>query len=192
MVYGVSNLDWWFLEMTAVFFVGAVVIGFIMKINETVFVNTFIKGANELLSVAFIIGLARGVTVLMEDGLISDTLLFYASSVTDGMHKGLFINTMLYVYSGLSFFIPSSSGMAVLTMPVLSPLADGVGIGREAIVNAYLFGMGLFSFINPTGIVLASLAIVRVSFAKWLKFVLPLVVILAILSMIALTIQVYL
>jgi len=124
--------------------------------------------------------------------LISDTLLFYASSVTDGMHKGLFINTMLYVYSGLSFFIPSSSGMAVLTMPVLSPLADGVGIGREAVVNAYQYGIGLFSFINPTGIVLASLAIVRVSFAKWLKFVLPLVAILAILSMIALTIQVYL
>jgi len=99
---------------------------------------------------------------------------------------------MLYVYSGLSFFIPSSSGMAVLTMPVLSPLADGVGIGREAVVNAYQYGIGLFSFINPTGIVLASLAIVRVSFAKWLKFVLPLVAILAILSMIALTIQVYL
>ena len=192
MVYGVSNLDWWFLEMTGVFFVGAILIGFIMKINETVFVNTFIKGANELLGVAFIIGLARGVTVLMEDGLISDTLLYYASSVTDGMHKGLFINTMLYVYSGLSFFIPSSSGMAVLTMPVLSPLADGVGIGREAVVNAYQYGIGLFSFINPTGIVLASLAIVRVSFAKWLKFIIPLVCILAVLSMIALTIQVYL
>jgi len=192
MVYGVSNLGWWFLEMTGVFFVGAILIGFIMRINETVFVNTFMKGANELLGVAFIIGLARGVTVLMEDGLISDTLLFYASSVTDGMHKGLFINTLLYVYSGLSFFIPSSSGMAVLTMPVLSPLADGVGIGREAVVNAYQYGIGLFNFINPTGIVLASLAIVRVSFAKWLKFVIPLVVILAILSMIALTIQVYL
>ena len=192
MVYGVINLEWWFLEMTGVFFVGALLIGLIMRINETIFVNTFIKGANELLGVAFIIGLARGVTVLMEDGLISDTLLYYASSVTDGMHKGLFINTMLYVYSGLSFFIPSSSGMAVLTMPVLSPLADGVGIGREAVVNAYQYGIGLFNFINPTGIVLASLAIVKVSFAKWLKFVIPLVCILAVLSMVALTIQVYL
>ncbi|TXD45927.1 YfcC family protein [Polaribacter sp. IC073] len=192
MVYGVSNLDWWFLEMTGIFFVGALLIGFICKINETVFVETFIKGANDLLSVAFIIGIARGVTILMEDGLISDTLLYYSSAVTEGMNKGFFINSMLFVYSGLSFFIPSSSGMAVLTMPILSPLADGVNIGREAVVNAYLFGMGLFNFINPTGLILASLAIVKVGYDKWLKFVLPLVIILAVVSMVFLTISVYL
>lgn len=192
MVYGVSNLHWWFVEMTAVFFIASVLIGFIIRINETKFVNTFMEGASELLSVAFIIGLARGVTILMEDGLISDTLLFYSSSLTDGMHKGLFINTMMYVYSGLSFFIPSSSGMAVLTMPVLSPLADGVGVGRELVVNAYMYGMGLFNFINPTGLILASLAIVKVSYDKWLKFVMPLVIILAVVFMAALTISVYL
>ncbi|AUC84526.1 hypothetical protein CW731_04075 [Polaribacter sp. ALD11] len=191
MVYGVSNLDWWFLEMTGVFFVGALLIGFICKINETVFVETFIKGANDLLSVAFIIGIARGVTILMEDGLISDTLLYYSSSVTEGMNKGFFINSMLFVYSGLSFFIPSSSGMAVLTMPILSPLADGVNIGRESVVNTYLFGMGLFNFINPTGLILASLAIVKVGYDKWLKFVMPLVIILAVVSMVFLTISVY-
>jgi uncharacterized ion transporter superfamily protein YfcC len=192
MVYGVSNLDWWFIEMTGVFFVGALLIGFICRINETIFVDTFIKGANELLSVAFIIGLARGVTILMEDGLISDTLLFYASSFTDGMNKGLFINSMLFVYSGLSFFIPSSSGMAVLTMPILSPLADTVSLGREHIVNTYLLGMGLFNFINPTGLILASLAIVKIGYDKWLKFVIPLVLILTLVSMLFLTISVYL
>ena len=192
MVYGVINLDWWFLEMTAVFFVGALVIGFIYKINETVFVETFIKGANELLSVAFIIGLARGVTILMEDGLISDTLLFYASSFTEGMHKGLFINAMMFVYSGLTFFIPSSSGMAVLTMPIMSPLADTVSLDREHVVNAYLLGIGLFNFINPTGLILASLAMIKVGYDKWLKFVIPLVLILTLLSIIFLTISVYL
>ncbi len=191
MVYGVSNLDWWFIEMTGIFFVGALLIGFICRINETVFVDTFIKGANELLSVAFIIGLARGVTILMEDGLISDTLLFYSSSFTNGMNKGLFINSMLFVYSGLSFFIPSSSGMAVLTMPIMSPLADTVSLGREHVVNTYLLGMGLFNFINPTGLILASLAIVKVGYDKWLKFVIPLVLILTLVSMIFLTISVY-
>ena len=192
MVYGVSNLDWWFIEMTGVFFVGALLIGFICRINETIFVDTFIKGANELLSVAFIIGLARGVTILMEDGLISDTLLFYSSSFTNGMNKGLFINSMLFVYSGLSFFIPSSSGMAVLTMPIMSPLADTVSLGREHVVNTYLLGMGLFNFINPTGLILASLAIVKVGYDKWLKFIIPLVLILTLVSMIFLTISVYL
>ena len=192
MIYGVSKLDWWFLEMTSVFLVGAILIGIISKTKERVFVDTFVKGATELLGVAFIIGIARGVTVLMEDGLISDTLLYYSSSLTDGMNKGLFINTMLYIYGGLSFFIPSSSGMAVLTMPIMSPLGDGVGIGREFIVNAYQYGMGLFAFLNPTGLILASLAIVNVGYDKWLKFVTPLVVILLILTMLVLTISVYL
>lgn len=191
MVYGVSQLGWWFLEMTAVFLVGAIAIGFISRINERLFVEKFISGAADLLGVAFIIGIARGVTVLMEDGLISDTLLFHASSVTQGMHKGLFINAMLYIYSGLSFFIPSSSGMAVLTMPVMSPLADTVGIGREIVVNAYQYGVGLFKFVSPTGIILASLAMVKVGYDKWLKFVLPLVGILCVLAMVALTISIY-
>ncbi len=192
MIYGVSKLDWWFLEMTSVFFVGAILIGILSRIKERVFVNTFMKGATELLGVAFIIGIARGVTILMEDGLISDTLLYYSSSLTDGMNKGLFINSMLYIYGGLSFFIPSSSGMAVLTMPIMSPLGDGIGVGREYIVNAYQYGMGLFAFLNPTGLILASLAIVNIGYDKWLKFVTPLVIMLLGLTMAVLTISVYL
>lgn len=192
MIYGVSRLGWWFEEMTAVFLVGAIVIGILAKIKEEIFVNTFIKGANDLLGVAFIIGIARGVSVIMESGLMSDTLLYHASSVTQGMPKGIFANAMLFIYSGLSFFIPSSSGMAVLTMPIMSPLADTVGIGREVIVNAYQYGMGLFAFINPTGLILASLAIVKIGYDKWLKFVIPLVIILTIFTMLVLTAQVYL
>ncbi|GGG46308.1 YfcC family protein [Bizionia arctica] len=191
MIYGVSQLDWWFLEMTTVFFVGAILIGFIGKIQEANFVDTFVKGAGDLLGVAIIIGIARGVSVLMEDGFISDTLLYHSSNITEGMNKGVFANVMLFIYGGLSFFIPSSSGMAVLTMPIMSPLADTVGFGREIIVNCYQYGMGLFSFINPTGLILASLAIVKVGYDKWLKFIIPLVVILLIFTMISLTIQVY-
>lgn len=191
MIYGVSQLEWWFLEMTTVFFVGVILIGIIAKINEYEFVETFIKGASELLGVALIIGIARGVTVLMEEGQISDTLLYYASNATNGMNKGIFVNTMLYIYGGLSFFVPSSSGMAVLTMPIIAPLADGVGIGREVIVNTYQYGMGLFAFISPTGLILASLAIVKVGYDKWLRFVIPLVIILTIFTMILLTISVY-
>jgi len=191
MILGVSTLDWWFVEMSSTFLVGAVLIGFIGKIKESVFVDAFVKGASELLGVALIIGIARGITVLMNDGLISDTMLYYASNITNGMNKGLFINAMLYIYGGLSFFIPSSSGMAVLTMPIMSPLADGVGIGREAVVNAYQYGQGLFAFINPTGLILASLAIVKVGYNKWIKFVMPLVLVLLLFTMIALTISVY-
>lgn len=191
MIYGVVKLEWWFIEMTTVFLTGAILIGIIAKIKETIFVETFVKGAGDLLGVAIIIGIARGVSVIMDDGFISDTMLYYASAFTEGMHKGVFINTMLFIYSGLSFFIPSSSGMAVLTMPIISPLADTVGIGRDIIVNAYQYGMGLFAFISPTGLLLPSLAIVKVGYEKWIKFIIPLFIILIIFTMITLTISVY-
>lgn len=191
MIIGVSMLDWWFIEMTSTFLVGAIIIGFIAKINEREFVESFAKGAGELLSVAFIIGIARGVTILMEDGLISDTILYHASTITAGMNKGVFANVMLLIYGGLSFFMPSSSGMAVLTMPIMSPLADTVGIGREVIVQTYQYGLGIFFMINPTGLILAALAVVKIGFDKWLKFVFPLLLILLITTMAFLTVSVY-
>ncbi len=191
MIAGVSFFDWWFVEMTSTFLVGAILIGIIGKIKERVFVEAFAKGAAELLSVAFIVGIARGVTILMEDGLISDTILYHASQITQGMNKGVFTNAMFYIYAGLSFFMPSSSGLAVLTMPIMSPLADTVSVGRETIVNTYQYGMGLFHVINPTSLILAALAIVKIGFDKWLKFILPLLLILMVTSMIVLTLSVY-
>lgn len=191
MIIGVSFLNWWFVEMTATFLVGAILIGIIGKIKESIFVETFAKGAADLLSVAFIIGLARGVTILMEDGLISDTLLYHASALTEGMNKGVFTNAMFFIYGGLSFFMPSSSGLAVLTMPIMSPLADTVNIGRETIVDTYQYGMGLFYLINPTSLILAALAIVKIGYNKWLQFVMPLFMLLILTTMILLTISVY-
>ena len=192
MVYGVVALKWWFIEMTTVFLVGSILIGVIARIKESVFIETFVKGAGDLLGVALIIGIARGISILMDDGAISDTMLHYASGLTEGMNKGVFTNVMLYIYGGLSFFIPSSSGMAVLTMPIMAPLADSVGIAREIMVNIYNYGMGLFAFINPTGLILPSLAVAHVGFNKWLKFVMPLFIILLAFTMFMLTISVYL
>jgi uncharacterized ion transporter superfamily protein YfcC len=117
-------------------------------------------------------------------------MLYYASGITEGMNKSIFADAMMLIYAGLSFFIPSSSGMAVLTMPIMSPLADTVGIGRAVIVDTYMYGQGLFAFINPTGLILASLAVVNVGFNKWLKFVMPLVLILLVVAMAWLSISV--
>ena len=107
------------------------------------------------------------------------------------MNKGLFANVLFVLYGVLSFFIPSSSGMAVLTMPIMSPLADTVGVSRNTVVDCYQYGMGLFAFISPTGLILASLAIVKVGYDKWLKFIMPLVFILFLFSILMLTISVY-
>lgn len=192
MIIGVSRLDWWFEEMASTFLVGAILIGFIARIPEGKFVEVFIKGAGELLGVSVIIGLARGITILMSDGMISDTILFHASEFVQTMGKGLFINSIFMVYNGLTLFIASSSGTAVLTMPIMAPLADSVGIGREMIINAYVFGNGLCGIISPIGMVLPTLAIANIGYDRWLKFIWPLLIILGLICMIFLSISVYL
>lgn len=174
MIYGVSKLGWWFLEMTTLFFVASIVVAVIERIDERAFVSEFINGARDLLGVALIVGIARGVTMIMDHGLISDTMLYYASNIVNGMGKGVFINVMMVLFAGLSFFVPSSSGLAVLSMPVMAPLADVIGVPREVVVSAYQYGMGMMAFITPTGLILASLMMVDVTLDKWFKFVMPL------------------
>lgn len=191
MIYGVSKLNWWFLEMTTLFFVASIIIAIVERIGEKKYIDEFIAGAKDLLGVALIIGIARGVTFILENGLISGTLLHYSSQMVEGMNGGFFINVMMFLFSGLSFFVPSSSGLAVLSMPIMAPLADVVGIPREIVVSAYQYGMGLMAFITPTGLILASLTMVNITYDKWLKFIMPLLSILLLLSMILLTIEVY-
>ncbi|MTI14720.1 YfcC family protein [Sansalvadorimonas verongulae] len=192
MVYGVSQLGWWFEEMTTLFFVSSIVIGLLSRTSEKDFVREFVAGANDLLGVALIIAIARGVTILMDHGMISDSILYSSAGLVDGMDKGLFIIVMMVLFAGISFFVPSSSGLAVLSMPIMAPLADVVGLPRDNIVSAYQYGMGLMAFITPTGLVLASLAMVNVTFDKWLKFVMPLLGMLAGLAALSLLATVYL
>ncbi len=174
MVWGVSTQGWGFQDMTALFLIVGIVIGVISGMGEKVFVEKFITGAGDLIGVALIIGVARGVNIIMENGLISDTILYGSSNLVTGMNSILFILVMVVIFCVLGFFIPSSSGLATLAMPIMAPLADSVGISRDGIVSAYMYGQGLMSFITPTGLILASLEMVDVTYNKWLKFVLPL------------------
>ncbi len=190
MIVGVSMLGWWFVEMTTVFFVGAIIIGLIARIKEEAFISAFMRGAGDLLGVAFIIGIARGVTVLMNDGQISDTFLYHATAVTEGLAPAFFVNSIMLIYSGLSFLVPSTSGMAILTMPIMSPLADGLGLGRELVIDAYIYGMGMFYAISPTNVILPSIALVKLGYDKWLRFVMPLLLIFLVMFMITFTIRV--
>ena len=191
MVWGVIALEWWFVEMTTVFFFGAILIGFIARIKETVFLSAFMKGAGDLLGVAFIVGLARGISILMSDGLISDTILYEAGALTGGMEKGFFITALFGVYNLISFFVSSTSGTAVLTIPIIAPLADTVNIGREVIINVFQYGHGLFNLINPTGLILAFLGVAQIGYDRFLKFVWPLLALLATVSILFLIFSVY-
>lgn len=192
MIIGVAKLGWWFTEMTTLFLVAAVIVAAIERIDEAEFVKTFLRGAGDLLGVAFIIGFARGVTILMDRGEISSTIVYYASGVVQGMPGVGFVTGLLFVYAFLTLFIASSSGMAVLTMPIMGTLAVVAGVPREEIVNAFMYGMGLMGLITPTGLILPSLAMVNVSYGAWLRFVTPLLGWLTLVSMLALALGVLL
>ncbi|MBV7271740.1 YfcC family protein [Clostridium sp. PL3] len=190
MVWGVSTQEWWFLEMTTLFLVVGIIIGIISGMGEKEFVSKFVAGAGDLIGVALVIGVARGINLIMDTGLISDSILNLSSGAVQGMNPYVFIIVMLVIFIVLGFFIPSSSGLAVLAMPIMAPLADAVGLPRHVIVSAYQYGQGLIAFITPTGLILATLAMVDVTYDKWLKFIMKLMGYTGIFAVIMLLIEV--
>lgn len=192
MIAGVVLLDWWLMEMSSLFLGAAILLGIILRMKEKVFVTQFIKGAEGLLSVAFIVGVARGVTIMLNDGHISDSILYYSAKLVGGMPPALFIVMLLALFIMFTLFISSSSGMAVLTMPIMGALAIMVNVPGREIVNTYLFGMGIMGFMTPTGLMLPSLALVNVSIKAWWQFIYPLLIMLFILCAVYLIVGIYL
>jgi uncharacterized ion transporter superfamily protein YfcC len=169
---------WSTQAVTAVFLVSSILIAFITRMKEKVFIEKFIEGAKSLLSVTLMIGVARGITIIMNDGHLTGTILYFAAGLVSKVPVMLFIVVLLLLYMIFTLVISSSSGMAVLTMPIFGSLAVIVGVPGREIVNAYLFGMGIMGLITPVGLVLPSLGIVNVSIKTWWKFIWPLIAIL--------------
>ena len=190
MITGVIFFGWWLLEMSTIFIAAAIIFGIVLKLPEKVFIEKFIAGAASLLGVSFIIGVSRGVTIVMNEGHISDTLLYQSSLLVGNMPPAMFIVMLMSLYLVFTIFIASTSGMAVITMPILGALAMMIGIQGKDTVNAYLFGLGIMNLISPVGLLLPSLALVNVSYSSWLKFVTPLLVILYVICGIFLVISV--
>ena len=181
MIWGVSTQDWWMARMGSLFFGSAIVIGIVARLGEKKLTSSFVDGARDLLGVALVVGLARGIVVIMEQGMIADTILHSAETTLGGLPQLAFINLMFWIEVGMSFFVPSSSGLAVLSMPILAPLADFAGVGRDLVVTAYQSANGLVNLINPTfAVVVGGLAIGRVSYDRWLAFIWPLLLILTV------------
>ena len=189
MVWGVVKGGWWMGEMSAFFLAAAILVGFVARTGEKNFVDAFVNGARDLLGVALIIGLARGIVVIMDAGRITDTVLHWAELSVGGLGEVAFINVMYWLQVLMSFFVPSSSGLAVLSMPIMAPVADFAGVGRDLVVTAYQSANGLVNLINPTfAVVMGALAIGRVPYERWLRFMAPLLLILTIIIMASLSI----
>lgn len=182
MIVGIVFFGWWTTEMSALFFGSALLIGLIDRMGEKTFVTEFTKGAESLLSVALIVGLARGVTIILNEGFVGDSILFYASNIVQNFPPSIFILLVMLFYFFFAILVSSSSGMAVLTMPIIGALAIIMNLPGREIVNSYLFGIGIMFLISPTGSVFPSLLMVKVSYKAWMKFITPLIIALLILS----------
>jgi uncharacterized ion transporter superfamily protein YfcC len=184
---GLPTLWWWFPEMTASFILFSVVIGVIAKLSEEDLTNAFVDGARDLLGVALIIGIARGITVVMNNGQITDTVLNWAEQALGDVGQAGFAIVMFLLFLPLSFLIPSSSGLATVAMPIMSPLASFADVPADLVVTAYQSASGIMNLFIPTSaVVMGGLAIARVPYGTYLKWVWPLLAMLGGLSVLAL------
>jgi len=182
MIYGVAVLGWWMGQISGVFLAAAIITGLLARMSEEELTSTFIDGARDLLGVALIIGIARGIVVVMDKGMITHTILHSAEGLVSGLSSIVFINVMYWLEVVLSFLVPSSSGLAVLTMPIMAPLADFARVDRDLVVTTYQAAPGIVNLVTPTSaVVMGGLAIARVPYVRYLKWVAPLLLLLTVL-----------
>ena len=171
LIIGVSALGWWFEQLAAIFLFLGIILIFMAQKGEVKGIQIFTKGAGDFAGIIIIIGVARGINITLDQGLIGDTILNGLTYLVDGLPKVLFAVIMFIVFIILGLFIQSSSGLAVLSMPVFAPLADKVNCSRAVIVNAYMLGQNWISLITPTGLTLIVLQLVGMKYTHWFKFI---------------------
>lgn len=190
-VYGSIQLEWDINNMSAFFIFIALGAGVIAGMHYNTLAITFLDGARNLVYGALIVGLARAVIVVLEDGKVIDTIVYAISVPLENLSPILSALGMLLSNTILNFFVNSGSGQAMIAMPMMTPLSDMVGVSRQVAVQAFQFGDGLSNLVFPTsGILMASLAVAKVPWLTWLKWVMPLFLIWMAIAAISLTIGV--
>ncbi|MFD9409991.1 YfcC family protein [Streptomyces sp. NPDC059989] len=173
------ELDWSFPQLSALFMCAAVLVGLVARMGEAKLSSTIIQGAADFISPALVIMLARGVTVIMNNSKITDTVLHSIEGVVEGTSSAAFAVMVFVVNLPLAFLIPSTSGHATLAMPILAPLADFAGVSRALVVTAWQSASGWMNLWVPTtAVVVGGVALAKVGYDKYLRFVWPLLAIL--------------
>ncbi len=189
MIYGLIEWGWYFRELGGLYLTMGLLIGLITGLGPSKIAETFNKGFQSILLGALVVGIARSISVILENGQILDTVVQGTSQLVSVMPSAFTAVFMMIVQGGFNFLVPSGSGQAVITMPIMSGLADLVGITRQTAVLAFQFGDGFANIFYPTsGYFMATLAIARVGWDKWMKFVWPLLIIWYVLAIVFLVI----
>ncbi|WP_343237213.1 Na+/H+ antiporter NhaC family protein [Staphylococcus sp. ACRSN] len=189
LVYGVTTQGWFMVEMAGLFILMGIIVGLVTGLSTQEVCEAFNEGFKDVLMGAIIVGLARSIAVVLEDGKIMDTIVHGLGSAIDGATPTVAVVGMYAVQVAINFIISSGSGQALVTMPIMAPLADMLGITRQTAVLAFQLGDGFTHVFYPTsGYFMAALAIGGVSYTKWIRFFFPLFIIWGIISIITLII----
>ncbi|MBY0123369.1 YfcC family protein [Bacillus sp. S/N-304-OC-R1] len=174
LIIGVLKFGWYITEIGALFLLFGVIIGIIGKLSPNKIADSFMSGVTEVVGGAIIIGFAQAILVVFQDGKLMDSVLYYSSSLLSHLSPALNAVGMFFVQLFLNFLVPSGSGQAALTMPIMAPLSDLVGVTRQTAVLAFQLGDGISNSIFPTaGVLIAGLAMAGIPYTKWVRWVLP-------------------
>jgi uncharacterized ion transporter superfamily protein YfcC len=178
LIVGVMGYEWYVKEIATLFFAMGIFSGIAMDYSPNTITKHFLEGVKDILSAALIVGLAAGIIVIMEDGKIIDSVLYSLSQSMEGMNKISNLGVMYGIQNLINIFIPSGSAKAAITMPIMAPFSDLIGVSRQATVMAFQFGDGFTNMLTPTsGVLIGVLGVAKIPYEKWVRWAWPLITI---------------
>ena len=181
LIVGVTCFEWYLPEITGLFLAMGIVCGIIAGFPSGKVVNELMAGAKDILSAALVVGFASGIIVILQDGKIIDSILHSMQEGLDGTGKIGSLSAMYGIQALINFLIPSATAKAAITIPIMAPFSDMVGVSRQAMVLAFQFGDGFTNMVTPTsGVLIAALAMARIPYSKWVKWIWKMVLVLLI------------
>jgi uncharacterized ion transporter superfamily protein YfcC len=171
LVIGASNWSWYINEISALFLALGVATAVLYRLSVKDSIDSFIAGAKDMITVGLIIGLSKGIMVIATEGRIIDTILYTVSGWGRGFPKEISVQLIFLFQSAFTFLVPSGSGQAALTVPIVAPLSDLLEVGRQSAITAFHLGDGIMSMIVPTsGVTMGVLAVAKIPYQIWLKW----------------------
>ena len=183
LIVGVMGYGWYVMKIATLFFAMGIASGIAMNNSPNKITKLFMEGARDIMGAAMIVGLAGGIIIVLQDGKVIDTLLYYVSRGMADFGRVASIGMMYIMQTLINIIIPSGSAKAALTMPIMAPFSDLIGISRQATVMAFQFGDGFTNMITPTsGVLIGVLGVARIPYEKWVRWILPFMIVLMILG----------
>ena len=187
LVYGVTCHDWYMPEITALFLLMGILCGIIAGFSANRISEEFLAGAKDILPAALVVGVASGIIVILQDGNVIDRLLHSLQEGLDGSGPLASLSAMYGIQALINFLIPSATAKAAVTIPIMAPFSDLVGVSRQAMVLAFQFGDGFTNMVTPTsGVLVAALAMARVPYTRWVRWIWKMVLVLLVLGLLLL------